>query len=353
MAFKDRQEIRDLITSYFLVNRDLSYDEAEQITYAMYKGPVYSSRHNVSEKDAFRTIVNGLKRKVKALKASNASQASIIRASQALHRAEARNPMSSSDVQETVEDFQNQAIDELCEAENYLSDIMHNGISSLDPKQFMDLLNNVVRYYQVTLNNYIDPLTYNTVYLAQGSTLYTQYQQLLQMVNRISSMYDHILSRYVDEMIDDFADQTVDVGDREKIKHNMKHWVRNEIKDGQLQVGELVFGGTTSSSSPIVRMVEYMVSSANTRVRIETNSLGHKLQALYDKCKPAVSFSNFMKTFVETDSKGKPTGFFLRDINYGQFYQDKQKFIEKLDEKYGVIITLDEKNNEIREWPSD
>jgi len=133
----------------------------------------------------------------------------------------------------------------------------------------------------------------------------------------------------------------------------MKHWVRNEIRDGRLMAGELFFGGTTSSRSPIVRMVEYMISDCNTKVRIETNSLGHKLKAIYDKCKPAVSFSDFMKTFVEKGSNGKPTGFFIRDINYGKFYDDRDAFIAQLDKKQNVSITLDEDGNEVRNWPSD
>lgn len=355
LLFKDKQDIRDLISSYFIMNRDLSYDEAEQITYSMYIGPMYSSRHNITEREVFKTIVNGLKRKIKALQATDPSSANIARTKQNIQRAEARNANDSQDVQATVEDFLNQAIDEICEAEHYLANIQQNGLSSLDPREFMNILNNVIKYYQVTLDDYINPLTQNnkTSYLAPNTTLYNQYDQIRSITARISSLYYNILGQYIDKTIEDFVEQNVDVGDRARIAQNMKYWIRNEIEDGKLQAGELIFGGTTSSRSPIVRMVEFMVSSANTTVRIQTNTIGHILQSLYNACKPKVSMSNFMKTFIELDRTGKPTGYFLRDINYGQFYRDRDAFIEKLDAKYGVQVEIDSRGNEERVWPDD
>lgn len=355
LAFKDRREIRDLITAYFILNRDLSTQQASQISYEMFHGPMSQSRHSVTEQSAFDQIVFGLKRKLRSLEATDAPVSQILRTKQNLQRIQQRNSQTSSDVEDTISDFLNLAIDEIAEAERLLSTVLHNGIDTMDLRQFMEMKANVISYYQTMLYNHISPLVENNAasYIAPGSLLYDQFSQIYAIVQRISGIYDNVLSRYVDNEIEKFVEATVDVGDRARITENMKYWVRNEINDGRLQVGELFFGGTTSSRSPIVRMIEYMVSDSNTKVRIETNSLGHKLKDLYDKCKPAVSFTDFMRTFVEKDKKGKSTGYFLRDINYGQFYDDRDEFIKKLDEKYNVIITTDENGNEERSWASD
>jgi len=45
-----------------------------------------------------------------------------------------RNPGVSADVESTVEDFLNLAIDECAEAEQLLSNVVANGIDSLDIK---------------------------------------------------------------------------------------------------------------------------------------------------------------------------------------------------------------------------
>jgi len=49
---------------------------------------------------------------------------------------------------------------------------------------------------------------------------------------------------------------------------------------------------------------------------------------LYNELRPVgsqISASNWQKRFMEFDSDGIPTGYFIRDINYGQFYKDKDK----------------------------
>lgn len=354
LGFKQRKTAQDLITAYFIANKDLAMDQAQSITYAMYKGPVYQG-HNVTERDVFIDIVHGLRRKIKAMKATEVQESRILEAQTTLSRFEHRNPANSSDVQDTVSEFLDQAIFEICEAEQYLSNILDNGLDTLNPREFMNLRNNVIKYYQTTFNNYISPLTVGntTQYLAPGSQLYKQYEQTAAIINRVAVLYEETLTRYVDKTISDFVDQNVDVGDRETIKYNMQAWVRNEINDGKLMFGEITIGGTTSSVSPIVRMVEFMVSQANTEVRIQTNSVGHKLQSLFNKCKPTISSRKFMKNFVELDLNGKPTGYFLRDVNYGQFYADKEQFISKLDEKYNVTVETDERGNETRSWEND
>lgn len=353
--FKDKLEIRDLITSYFILNKDLSYQQAEQITYEMFKGPVNQASYTMTEADTFEGIVRGLKRKLKALQATDASTSEILATKQAIQKMEQRNPGVSSDVQASVEDFLNLAIDEVVQAQRLLANVTQNGIDSVNLEEFINLRSNVIQYYQAMLNQHINPLIINNKasYLQRGTVMYDQFSKMSMIVADIAAQYDNILSRYVDKIIDDYCEANVDVGDRAKFSYNAKLWVRNEINDGRLQMGELLLGGTTSSRSPIVRMVEFMVSDCNTRVRIETGTLGHKLKKLYDKCSPLVSFSNFMRNFIELDENGKPTGYFLRDINYGKFYDERDAFITSLDQKYDVLVELDEDGKEQRFWKSD
>lgn len=359
IAFKEKQNVLDLITAYFQLNKDLSDDVTQELTYEMYEGVVYHEG-NLSESEVFDKIVKGIKSKIKALSATNAPIQEISRVKQDLEKAEARDKHSSSDVQATIEDFFNQAIDELCRVQ---ADVVRASIQADDPTQrlsinIQELLNlqtNVLNYYANIFDKYIGTLLVNpnVHYLNSGTLLRNQYDEIGRLIDLTRQHVDKIISRQCDQFIDDFVEANVDVGDKERFKLNAKYWLRNEIDSGNLQFGELFFGGTTSSYSPIVRMIEFMISQANTQVRLDTLPVGHRLQALYDKCSHRLTLGNFMKRFCELDRHGRATGYFIRDINYGQFYDDRDDFIRTLDKKYNVTISVDQSGQETRVWKSD
>jgi len=78
----------------------------------------------------------------------------------------------------------------------------------------------------------------------------------------------------------------------------MKMWARNQIGKGKLAFSENALGPAVISRSPIVRLVEYLVTAQN-RISYESAlKVGHELIDRYKKCasigKKVMSI-NFMK----------------------------------------------------------
>ena len=64
---------------------------------------------------------------------------------------------------------------------------------------------------------------------------------------------------------------------------------------------------------------------------------------LYDAAKKSYSSitTPLESLFQERDKNGKKTGYFVRDLNYGQFYQDLSDFVDKLRIKHKVALDED------------
>ena len=93
-----------------------------------------------------------------------------------------------------------------------------------------------------------------------------------------------------------------------------------------------------------------MITSQNNFVRSQCLPKGHKLYELYKKCNFGdMSFSNAMKQFYELDENGDPTGYWVRPLNYGRMFRDKDKLISDLmnEERFKGKIAIDEEGNYI------
>jgi len=137
--------------------------------------------------------------------------------------------------------------------------------------------------------------------------------------------------------LDLYADELVAVGDKNIFKANMKLWVRNAIDNGDLMPLEKFLGPAVNSRSPIVRLVEYIVTDQNRVTYTESLRVGHEIIDRYKKCaslRQKMAKQNFCKIFLDLDDDGNPTGYFARKYNYGKLYKMRDDIIKKLVKKY-------------------
>jgi len=124
----------------------------------------------------------------------------------------------------------------------------------------------------------------------------------------------------------------------------MERWLEQDSAYGDLAAGEVLIGMASRSKSPIVRIVEKMMSEAEFDTNRQVLKKGNELVRLYNKIRPTgsqISPYNWQKRFMELDRDGLPTGYFIRDINEGQFYIDKDNFEASLRAKYGLTADQD------------
>lgn len=97
------------------------------------------------------------------------------------------------------------------------------------------------------------------------------------------------------------------------------------------QLGRL-FGSADASSDYAVRALSYIVSKAISSAEMSTNNRVAKLQMLQHSLK----FGESVKQLYELDENGLPTGYLIRNLNYGKFKRDYNKFMEQLNSKYST-----------------
>lgn len=91
-------------------------------------------------------------------------------------------------------------------------------------------------------------------------------------------------------------------------------------------------GSADASSDHSIRALSYLVSKAITSAELSTNNKVAKLQMLQHNLKHGES----VKQLYELDENGLPTGYLVRNLNYGRFKKDYNSFMEQLNAKYST-----------------
>lgn len=349
------QNAKDMISTYFSINQDLSDDNMDILYYEKYSGTVFQSDINL--KTAFYKIEETLESKLISERSrpipDNNEIYNIQRQLQNLRQKDAN---SEADVFEVISDFVNRAAQDTNIAIQKLNAILSGGqaaIESLDVAEFMHMKTDCLNYYKNVIHKYISPLLYEQQQNVQQYN--NNLPQLLRYLDgaivTASNTFDSILKRYTKHVIDIYSDYLVDVGDKERFKANAYLWATNQINNGEANPLEQFFGPAASASSPIIRMVEYITSEANRDVYqkalVKGNSLidayKEALQAQEHSLKKKLSPKNFMRQFCELDDEGMPTGYFVGEYNQGQFNKNRDKKLSQLVDKYNVRIDPDSK----------
>lgn len=92
-----------------------------------------------------------------------------------------------------------------------------------------------------------------------------------------------------------------------------------------------MFGSADRANDHTLRAIEYLTSQALDRADMMTNTRTTSLNRLQAKLRPGEQLLCY-----ERNRKGEFTGYLQRDRNFGQFYQDYDEFMVKLNRKYGL-----------------
>lgn len=356
-----RNNVLDTLQAAFSINEDLSDRVAEIIYFEKYIGPVHQDEmrrlsDEVDEIDGttFWKIKSTLESREKSERSrGKADNYDLLNIVAHLQKIQKRSITNKDDITNTVSDFLLLAAQDIQRAIGTLSDIVLGGdaaIENLDIDDFMHLKTDVVGYYDTMLTNAIDEYLRDSKNITPElrAQLLTQKNNILPNIALLKRNFDIILKRYVDKKIEQYADELVTVGDKDIFITNMKLWARNQIDGGDLAFMENALGPAVVSRSPIVRLIEYLVTAQN-RISYESAlNVGHELVDKYKKCasigKKLMSV-NFMRQFCELDDDGQPTGYFARQYNYGKLYKQRDKIIKKLIDKYNLAV--DDDTNQI------
>lgn len=361
---QQKEDILKAAEAAYMLSEDLEYTNNNNVIYDRFDGD-YSSSSMLSEKDkqVLSSIKSGLKTRLKSQQSRNVKDQKLIADLKTrLEIIDAKNQDSVDDVFDIIEDFLKTANREIGATRYYIDKtlLFNTTIDDWNPQEINFIQQDLIGYYKnllgVVSNIFTDKYSslnkMNEVRAANNPNainLKNFVNQLISNIDVLQSDYNvHVVKPYVRKVLVDFVNQEDAITDKQTFIYNMEHWLDQDVAYGDLAAGEVIIGMASRSKSPIVRIVEKMMSDAEFRSARKTLKKGQQLIRLYNELRPTgsqISASNWQKRFMEFDSDGIPTGYFIRDINYGQFYKDKDKKEQELRVKYG--LTADEDGNTI------
>lgn len=348
LDYNKKQNIIDQITMYMSINQDLSDNKAREVIYTYLKGIRYSGSASDIANEIYSKVLKSLIRKRDAIKAKT------LKDNSALAKIEYDIEEFKS-IDYTTQAFTDYMIDLTAQAKRDLIilstkllqyDLYPEQLYNTPASELVTAQTDILEYYatifgsqsteiQALINSRINP------------ELSDQIESIRSLLSSVSGSFNSITKKYVYNIIETKADQLVTTGDKDLWIANAKYWMQSQVDHGSLMFGEKALGIASQSRSPIIRLVEYMTTENVNFVRTETLPVLHKLWDLYKKCNFPMSFHNAMRMFYELDENGDPTGYWIRPLNYGRMFRDKDKLIlDLLDKpKYKGKVERDDYGN--------
>ena len=358
MSESKKNDILDSIAANFYLNKQLEQDYKSMAFYDKYNGDMFQQGDipNANDLKVYETISTAVKRRYSAERAQKAKDTIKIQSLRAkikeyqedidLGFFGERVTRSTDEQQEkitsNVEWILDQARRELNVLGRHLSD-NRAGVEQMTAKQLFDALTNVVGYYEYIFNNkqygiFQSLGQYGDSGISEfknGSTLQQAFQEAKRDLNSIHEELNTQIKEYLGKRLYDFVQDNVTIGDKDVFYQNVMHWLYNEIDNGSLNAFEKYVGISSSSKSQLIRIVDNMIQSVKNEKRRNALTVGHEFVNKMNKL-AGHSISNYQARFCETDSDGKTTGYWVRPINYGQFYKEKKQFMIDLAKKFGL-----------------
>lgn len=358
MTESKKNDILDSIAANFYLNKQLEQDYKSMAFYDKYNGDMFQQGDipNANDLKVYETISTAVKRRYSAERAQKAKDTIKIQTLRAKIKEYQEDidlgffgerVIRSTDEQQekitsNVEWILDQARRELNVLGRHLSD-NRAGVEQMTAKQLFDALTNVVGYYEYIFNNkqygiFQSLGEYGNSGITEfknGRTLYQAFQEAKRDLDSIHEELNTQIKEYLGKRLYDFVQDNVTIGDKDVFYQNVMHWLYNEIDNGSLNAFEKYVGIASSSESQLIRIVDNMIQSIKNEKRRNALTVGHEFVSKMNKL-AGHSVSNYQARFCETDSDGKTTGYWVRPINYGQYYKEKKQFVIDLAKKLGL-----------------
>lgn len=358
---EDKANILKAVDASFMLAENLEYTKNDTRIYDREDGN-FDSSTMLSEKDkkVLSNIRHGLITRIKSqMSRTSKNQKLILDLKQRLEVIDSRREDSLDDIFNIIEDFLIEAGKEIGKTRLYIDKTLlgpNHRVDDWDPQQINFIQQDLIGYYDNLLSIvseiFSDKMSVINKYDQQRSSvdpnainLSRFVNQLKNDINLLKEQYNkEIVLTYVKKLCADYVYSDDAITDKSTFIYNMYKWLEQDQSYGDLAVGEVLIGMASRSKSPVVRIVEKFASDAEFETNREVLKKGNELMRLYNKVRPTgsqIDPHNWQKRFMEFDRNGIPTGYFVREINIGQFYKDKDEKEQELRVKYGLSVDSD------------
>ena len=258
----------------------------------------------------------GIKQRLATIQRYQTKNVEVIRETQRLI-----DKLNNLDSVEGVIEFVNFVRDNITEAFKFLN----NSYEDINSTQIVQLKRDYLGFF-IPMMNDIKMVMDTTEELKD----IPDYDLFKQTVNNIVSgqvtlmnTYQNILNQKTRDLLTNYASdagsQTVD---------ELVNWLEDPNKD--LNWFDEFLGQNSSTGNEVFRIMTDMLNNSVALTKRNTYNEGVKLVNLLKQAKEANKSIDVMSLLQEKDKNGQTTGYFVRDLNYGLFYQDLQKEYDKI-----------------------
>ena len=298
-------------------------------------------------------IKQGTKTRLKAARAKANRNEQLI--NRLLTEIENEEKLSGENIKETyqlVKKTLDNAEKELAKTLVWLNKLKHKEELTWDANQLDAVQRDFLGFYEGILNQIQDMFPDQS---ETGLSLYTkmmlerhnggqQYDiklrtnDVIKQLVHVKSVFRQKLKDYALAYLNDYIDKTqTQLKDKTLYKARVKQYLDQQEDWANLGITEVFIGMASRSNSPIIQLVDSIMSDTEKEVDRQVLQVGQNILHEYNKVRPfgsQVSPTNYQKRFMALDKDGIPTGYILSDLNRGQFYLDRDKFISNLNDKY-------------------
>lgn len=371
---QQRDEIFKTIKAAQLYDQELKEDSSITPIYDRANGD-FTSSLLLSEQDKkiIPEVIKHGKTRLSALRAKRIrNERKMVEIRNQIEQFEELNGESIVDTYNTVIECLVDAENDFRQTLNYMDQLTSRDISSWDPEQILAIGRDLIGHYVSLLTMLYDSVfdkhsaigAYNDIITDPDSKHYddsainikNHLKQTMQSITAIQRKYNKEISIpyarwFLHRAIDDL-DRQGKIQDVDAFKRRADQFLDGGFENGGLSAGEIMVGFATKSNSNIVRVITDIIQNIEGTRDRKTLSKGMALMNLYNKLRPKgsqISPINWQKQFLETDKEGIPTGYFIREINSGLFFKERDQVIQELNDKYsntekygGAAITFDD-----------
>lgn len=308
-------------------------------------------------KKIYDDIKNGLKSRLESIRTRQigTSKNVVYNIKSRLNKLDKLDPDNPNDAYIIYNDFLETAAEELIKAKELLRKFKENS-KDISPSQFTYIKSDIIGYYSYILNQSIPYITSASSGLTndQIEELKTRLNDIQNIIDTAKSEFYEALESWSNKFVKDIYRKYINVGNEEQFIKYMELAIKNQIDRGYVSSIEKSFGDANKSRSVIVRAIQHILNNDDRETQRNFVKKRNKLLYLYKNSKSilqklGISVVNPMKALCEMDKNNLPTGFFVREVNYGQFEADKKQFEKSLRKKY----RLQEDNNGNTIWNFD
>ena len=360
-----RTHLLNAVTAAFMVNDDITNTKTLTRLHERYKQGSDVMYQTKEDESLSKRLISRYKTRLREYEHKSVKNSNVI--------AQLKNQIEyakESDTEENIKQFIGITGREVSKVVNFLENGKLNDFIGVDAEQILAIKRDCLGFYKQMIEDILVHLrSYDTdivdrtqieqqaeeegLFLSDKLKTVPLIRAAMTLQNDISQLeilYQQALAEVTKRIIDDYADKYVKLGDRETWKLVAEDWLLKQSINGDIGGFEAFAGMFSKSSNPVVKVCHSMMCDDEFEVNRATLEKGRLLVKLYNKCKSIIdelSPVNFFKQFMELDKDGKPTGYFIRNKNYGQFYKDKNAFEQSLRDKYkytdtdGVVKSLD------------